>query len=211
MEGLVGLVRRNYLVPAPHAESFAALNEQLLTDGRRRLGDRLRSHDATIGERLARDQACFHDLPTTRATSTEFSSLSLMRYRGSDYSVPTAYSHHEVLIRGYIDRGDLLRRRHYRPACAVLRAGRFHLQSAALPGAAAAQDRYARPGRPLGRLEPALGRLVASLIASLMPTLQTQVKARHLTQECPAKANKPSTPREEVPSRGSRVVIREDQ
>ncbi len=31
VEGLVGLVRRNYLVPVPHATSFAALNEQLST------------------------------------------------------------------------------------------------------------------------------------------------------------------------------------
>jgi len=62
VEGLVGFARRNHLVPVPHAASFAALNEQLLADCRRRLGDRLRGHDATIGARLARDQACFHDL-----------------------------------------------------------------------------------------------------------------------------------------------------
>jgi hypothetical protein len=31
------------------------------------------------------------------------SSLSLVRYRGTDYSVPTAYAHREVLIRGYVD------------------------------------------------------------------------------------------------------------
>src|SRR6202163_2237804 len=61
VEGLVGLIRRNYLVPRPHAANFAALNEQLLADCRRRLGDRLRDHAETIGERLARDLACFHD------------------------------------------------------------------------------------------------------------------------------------------------------
>jgi len=31
------------------------------------------------------------------------SSLSLVRYRGTDYSVPTAYGHREVVIRGYVD------------------------------------------------------------------------------------------------------------
>ncbi|HUY03814.1 MAG TPA: IS21 family transposase, partial [Rhodocyclaceae bacterium] len=31
------------------------------------------------------------------------SSLSLVRYRGTDYSVPTTYGHHEVLIRGHVD------------------------------------------------------------------------------------------------------------
>src|ERR1700681_1119281 len=65
VEGLIGLVRRNYLVPLPHAASFAALNEQLLADCRRRLGDRLRGHAETIGERLARALACFHDLPVS--------------------------------------------------------------------------------------------------------------------------------------------------
>ena len=65
VEGLVGLIRRNFLVPVPHAESFAALNERLLADCRRRLGERLRGHETTIGARLTRDQACFHDLAPT--------------------------------------------------------------------------------------------------------------------------------------------------
>ena len=39
VEGLVGFARRNYLVPIPQAASFAALNEHLLADCRRRLGD----------------------------------------------------------------------------------------------------------------------------------------------------------------------------
>jgi hypothetical protein len=108
VEGLVGLIRRNYLVPLPHAASFAALNEQLLADCRRRFGDRLRGHDETIGERLARDLACFHDLPGSPYDACDkkpgrVNSLSLVRYHGTDYSVPTAYGHREVLIRGYVD------------------------------------------------------------------------------------------------------------
>ncbi len=107
VEGLVGLIRRNYLVPIPHATSFAALNEALLTACRRRLGDQLRGHDETIGERLLRDLAAFHDLPSAPYDACEkqagrVSSLSLVRYRGTDYSVPTAYGHREVLVRGYI-------------------------------------------------------------------------------------------------------------
>ena len=30
------------------------------------------------------------------------SSLSLVRYRGTDYSVPTRFGHYEVLVRGYV-------------------------------------------------------------------------------------------------------------
>ena len=96
---------------------------------RRRLGDRLRGHDETIGERLVRDLAAFHDLPPAPYDACEkkagrVSSLSLVRYRGTDYSVPTAYGHRQVLIRGHVESvviacggGD------HRPARPVLRAG----------------------------------------------------------------------------------------
>jgi hypothetical protein len=33
---------------------------------------------------------------------TRVTSLSLVRYRGNDYSVPTRYGHREVLLRGYV-------------------------------------------------------------------------------------------------------------
>jgi transposase len=46
VEGLVGFIRRNHLVPVPHAASFDALNEDLLTACRRRLDDRLRGRGA---------------------------------------------------------------------------------------------------------------------------------------------------------------------
>jgi hypothetical protein len=92
----------------PRAARHEALNAQLLEARRHRLGDRLRGHGAPIGERLARDLAVFHDLPATSYDASEkktgrVSSLSLVRYRGNDYSVPTAYGHREVLIRGYVD------------------------------------------------------------------------------------------------------------
>jgi hypothetical protein len=63
VEGLIGWIRRNLLVPVPRAASLTALNEQLLEGCRRRLGDRLRGHDERIGERLVPDLAAFHALP----------------------------------------------------------------------------------------------------------------------------------------------------
>ena len=107
VEGLVGYARRNFLVPLPNAASFAGLNTQLLADCRHRQGDRLRGHSETIGERLAQDLAAFHSLPSAPYDACDkqpgrVNSLSLVRYRGTDYSVPTAYGHREVLIRGYI-------------------------------------------------------------------------------------------------------------
>jgi len=107
VEGLVGYVRRNFLVPIPVFESFEALNAYLLECCRQRMADRLRGHDETIGERLRRDLAVFiTPLPPAydacEKVSTTVSSLSLVRYRLNDYSVPTAYGHREVLVRGYV-------------------------------------------------------------------------------------------------------------
>jgi hypothetical protein len=36
------------------------------------------------------------------------SSMSLVRYRTNDYSVPTVYAHQEVVIKGYVDRVEVI-------------------------------------------------------------------------------------------------------
>ena len=107
VEGLVGYARRNFLVPIPRVTSFAELNARLLEDCRRRWSDRRRGHAETIGERLTRDRDAFLSLPQAPYDACEkravrVNSLSLVRYRGNDYSVPTAYGHREVLVRGYV-------------------------------------------------------------------------------------------------------------
>lgn len=107
VEGLVGYARRNFLVPSPVFESFEALNADLLERCQKRQADRLRGHDGTIGERLERDLAVFQKpLPAPYDACDKrpgrVSSLSLVRYRNNDYSVPTAYGHQKVLIRGYV-------------------------------------------------------------------------------------------------------------
>lgn len=107
VEGLVGYARRNFMVPIPVFADFEALNAHLLESCRKRLSDRLRGHDGMIGERLAHDLAVFqrplpapYDACEKRPGSVN--SLSLVRYRNNDYSVPTAYGHRQVLIRGYV-------------------------------------------------------------------------------------------------------------
>jgi hypothetical protein len=125
----------------------------LLEGCRRRLGDRLRGHDETIGERQARDLAAFHDLPSAPYDACEkkavwISSLSLVRDRGTDYSVPTAYSHREILIRGYVDEvmislgggGDC-------PRSVFLRARELRFRPAAFPGVAPTEGRALDQGR----------------------------------------------------------------
>jgi transposase len=108
VEGLVGYARRNFLVPIPRFDSFETLNAHLEACCHRRMGERLRGHAETIGERLERDLAALRKPlpPPYDACEKVFatvSSLSLVRYRGNDYSVPTSFGHRQVVVRGYVD------------------------------------------------------------------------------------------------------------
>ena len=107
VEGLVGYARRHFFVPVPRYASFQALNEHLRSECLRRQADRLRGHHETIGERLARDRQALLPLPVApydacEKVGTRVTSLSLVRYRSNDYSVPVRYGHREVLVRGYV-------------------------------------------------------------------------------------------------------------
>jgi hypothetical protein len=58
---------------------------------------------------LKEDRAAFLPLPPSpfdacKKQSTRASSLSLVRFDDNDYSVPVDYAHHEILIKGYVDR-----------------------------------------------------------------------------------------------------------
>jgi len=107
VEGLIGYSRRNFMVPIPRANSWADLNAHLEAECRKRRGRILRGHKETIGERFERDRAAMLPLPAApyeacEKLSARVSSLSLVRYRSNDYSVPTHYGHRQVWVKGYV-------------------------------------------------------------------------------------------------------------
>ena len=65
VEGLVGYVRRNSLVPIPSFESFDALNACLERRCLDRMDARLKGHTETIGQRMERDLEALLPLPDT--------------------------------------------------------------------------------------------------------------------------------------------------
>jgi hypothetical protein len=108
VEGLVGLSRRNFMVPIPRFATWDAFNAHLEEQCRKRQADVLRGRSETIGELLARVLAAMSE-PTAvpfeafdQATG-RVSSQALVRYKTNDYSVPVAYGHRDVWIRGYVD------------------------------------------------------------------------------------------------------------
>ena len=107
VEGVIGYGRRNFLVPAPRFDSFDALNTWLEALCLKRQDDIVRGHSESIGERLMRDIDALMALPPTpydacEKVSTRATSISMVRFRNNDYSVPVAFAHHEVQIRGYV-------------------------------------------------------------------------------------------------------------
>ena len=109
VEGMVGYARRNFLVPVPSFDSFDALNAHLERRCLQRMDARLRGHTETIGQRMERDLETLLSLPPVPYDACDkqggrVSSLSLVRYRTNDYSVPVAYGYRDVLVRGYVDR-----------------------------------------------------------------------------------------------------------
>ena len=109
VKGLVGYVRRNFLVPIPSFASFEALNVYLERRCLERMDAKLRGRSETIGQRLERDLESLLPLPPAPYDACDkqagrVSSQSLVRYKTDDYSVPVAYGHRDVLVRGYVDR-----------------------------------------------------------------------------------------------------------
>ena len=107
VESLVGYARRNHMVPIPSFESFDALNAYLEEQCTKRLDNRLKGRSETVGEMLERERQTFLPLPQTPYDASDkqmcrVSSLSLVRYKNNDYSVPVQYGHREALVRGYV-------------------------------------------------------------------------------------------------------------
>ena len=107
VEGVVGYARRNFMTPRPRFARWDAFNGHLEEQCRNRQGNVLRGHRESIGERFVRDrEALKRPLPAPfdacDKQGTRVNSLSLVRDRTNDYSVPVAYGHQDVWIRGYV-------------------------------------------------------------------------------------------------------------
>lgn len=107
VEGLVGYARRNFMVPTPRFADWDAFNDYLEEQCAKRQGKVLRGHKISIGARLDADLSAMRGLPAAPfeacdLQSGQVTSTSMVRYRGNDYSVPVAYGHRDVWIKGFV-------------------------------------------------------------------------------------------------------------
>lgn len=106
VENLVGYARRNFLVPVPRFPSYEALNKYLLEQCCERLSQKSAGKEKSIGALLKEERPSFLPLPpapfeTCRVESRRVSSLSLVRFKNSNYSVPVKYAYREVTVKAY--------------------------------------------------------------------------------------------------------------
>jgi transposase len=115
VENGVGYVRRNFLVPVPRGDSWDDLNASLAAAGRREFERTGAGRAQTTAALLAADRAAFLPLPAEpfaarRVEPVTINSLSLGRFDGNDYSVPTAFAYQSLTAIGTIDRVRFHRR-----------------------------------------------------------------------------------------------------
>jgi transposase len=117
VEAMVGFARRNFLVPVPAADSWESLNAELVRRCQDDLARRVRGKEQPKGELLAAEQASLQPIPgnvfeARRVELAQANSLSLVRFDGNDYSVPTAYAHQAITVVGGLDEIRLVCRDH---------------------------------------------------------------------------------------------------
>jgi transposase len=108
VENLVGYARRNFLVPVPAAPTFEALNGDLLAKCGEDLRRRVRGKPTGKADLLAEEARALLLVPkqafeARRVEVARATSLSLVRFDGNDYSVPTDYAHRAVTVVGGVD------------------------------------------------------------------------------------------------------------
>jgi hypothetical protein len=112
IEGLAGYVKRNYFVPLREADSFEALNQQLLAECLAYGDHRLQGREKTVNEFFPEEQAGLLPLPAVLFTVTQISGgkvdpYATVRVDKNRYSVPSRYVGFKVQVQMDIDRVDL--------------------------------------------------------------------------------------------------------
>lgn len=112
VEGTVKFARLKLFVPVPQVRDLGELNARLVEQCRQDLQRRLRGQVVSKAALLEEDQAAFLPLPAAPFDAclkvhAQASQRSVVRFDTNDYSVPTAFAHHELLVKGYVDRVEV--------------------------------------------------------------------------------------------------------
>ena len=105
VEGLVGLVRRNFFVPVPNISSIEELNEKLLEYCEKYRSHKIPGKSMTVGEMAENCKEHWIPLPpyrydTSNTLQVKADEFSLVRFDHNKYSVPYQYSSKTLTVKG---------------------------------------------------------------------------------------------------------------
>ncbi len=109
VEGLVGYIRRNVLVPVPKVESLDALNALLLAKCIKYRNHKIKGRDLNVGQMFKLERDYFIPMPsyiyeTSKSLITEVDEFALVKFDQVQYSVPYNYVGKLVSVKGYGNR-----------------------------------------------------------------------------------------------------------
>ena len=112
VEGVIGYVRRNFLVPVPVVESFEELNEHLLRSCLKHGSHRIAGRTENIDSLFEREKECLIPLPAVPLASIALLETNVDKYSTvvvdkNRYSVPVSYVRSKARVELSIDRVDI--------------------------------------------------------------------------------------------------------
>ncbi|MDO0826083.1 IS21 family transposase [Desulfosporosinus nitroreducens] len=106
VEGLVGWVRRNILVPIPRVETIDELNSEILRRCLKYREHKIAGREQTVGEMALTTRVRLTMLPrykfdSSKSITQRVSDFSTVRFDYNHYSVPVKYANKEISVKGY--------------------------------------------------------------------------------------------------------------
>ena len=112
IEGQVGYIRRNVLVPVPRIETLDDLNLMLRQRCEKYLTHHIRGKDLSVGEMFLAEKESLFPLPgyafdAAKRTTARVDRFCTIRFETNNYSVPLAYCAREVSIKASPNRLEI--------------------------------------------------------------------------------------------------------
>lgn len=112
VEGLVGWIRRNHLVPAPKVHTIEELNELLFNACQKYLLHQIRGKKHAVGEMFLQEKSYLTPLPsypfdTSRIKTVKVDQFATIRFDYNHYSVPIIHAGKTVSVKGYGNHVDI--------------------------------------------------------------------------------------------------------
>jgi transposase len=106
VEGLVGWIRRNVLVPIPRVNNISELNEALLKRCEKYRKHKIDRRQLTVGQMVEIEKPKLIALPkyrfdTSKSMTAAVDTFSTIKFDHNYYSVPVTYVDKDVSIKGY--------------------------------------------------------------------------------------------------------------